>query len=494
MTDNLFINGTWQTGEAPPTPLIDPCTGAQTDELPGASEKQVEAALQAARHAFPAWADRAIGERADILLRYADLLRGNAEELTLAISRETGKPPWEARAEANAMIAKVDISLKAQQTRCAPFGSDPSRTRFRPHGVIAVLGPFNFPGHLPNGHLVPALLAGNAIVLKPSEHTPRTAILMTRLLAEAGIPDGVLNLVHGAGETGARLCGHHQIDGIFFTGSSRTGKAIAQANADRPGRILALEMGGNNPLVVAEAPDPDAAALAIVQSAFLTAGQRCTCARRLVLVENDANGGKDATEALLARLLSITENLRIAPPPASPDEAEAFCGPLIPPGGARSVLHAQKKLIEAGARPLLEAALLRENTGLLSPAILDLTSMTDRPDEEVFGPLLQIIRVPGLDAAIAEANATRYGLAAGLLSPNPGHYRRFRHRVRAGIINWNQQLTGASSASPFGGTGDSGNHRPSAFFAADYCNRPVASMESPALSLPAELPPGVTLC
>lgn len=463
---------------------LDPATGEKVWTGPAATAAEIDEDVRAARAAFPAWSRLPTAGREAILRAFAQQLTVRKEAFAEAISREVGKPHWEALTEVQSMIGKVEISLEAHARRCAEFASNIGLTRFKPHGVVAVLGPFNFPGHLPNGHIVPALLAGNTVVFKPSEFAPGVAELTMQLWAAAGLPRGVLHVVQGGRETGAALAAHAGLDGLFFTGSARAGLALNELFARTPEKILALEMGGNNPLVVHRVADLPAAALLTVQSAYLSAGQRCTCARRLI-VPQGAEG-----DLFVSRLLGLLDTLRVG---AHTDRPEPFMGPVISPAAAGRLLAAQKNLLARGAKGLAEMRHLRAGTGLLSPGLLDVTAVRDRDDEEFFGPLLQLIRVPDFTAALAEANATAYGLAAGLLSDDATLYGQFFTGVRAGLINWNQQLTGASSSAPFGGVGRSGNHRPSAYLAADYCSYPVASIEVPQLKLPAQIPPGITL-
>lgn len=481
---NSYIKDDWESGKGDPIILTDSCTGESIHEFHGVSTEQADTALQASRDILASWSKTSMKEREKVLRKYGELLGSYQDSIAATISQDTGKPLWEAKTEVAAMQAKIEISINAQEKRCAEFGNGKSFTRFRPHGVVIVLGPFNFPGHVPNGHIVPALLAGNTIIFKPSEMTPRTGNLIVELLLEAGLPEGVIQLLHGGGQIGSYLCNHGEPDAIFFTGSSATGKRISADNAHRPGRIIALEMGGNNPLVVSDIDDVKAAALTIIQSAFMTAGQRCTCARRLILIENEK------TDELLDLLVKMSQSIQVGCPQ---DEPAPFIGPVVSPAAAQNVLSAQQEWIKKGANQLLEAKLIKEGTGLISPGILEVTNVKDRSDDEVFGPLLQVIRVTNMDEAIAEANNTSYGLSAAILSNNKNDYDRFLQEVHAGLINWNQQTTGASSAAPFGGVGDSGNHRPSAYFAADYCNHPVASMESDTLTLPEKMPPGITV-
>ncbi len=480
MNNDHLINGSWETGAGPSITLINPCTGEPRGLIKNSSTEQIERAFTAAQDTFPVWSYTSIDLRIELLENYAEILADKKEELAKAISTDTGKPHWEALTEAGAMIGKIALSISAHHTRCAEFGNAPSKVTFKPHGVITVIGPFNFPGHLPNGHIVPALLAGNTVVYKPSELTPTTAILMVNLLESAGIPAGVINLLQGDGKVGAQLTEHPIPKGVFFTGSSRTGHVIKASNTSN-GKILALEMGGNNPLVVTKTDDITATALLIIQSAFLTAGQRCTCARRLILVENES------TAELLEKLTSMSAKILIGHPSADP---APFIGPVITSAAALAVIERQQELIALGGKPLLKAKIIVPNTGFVSPAIIDITSC-EIPEHETFGPLLQITRVPDLDTAISEANNTAYGLSAGIFASNPEHYQHFKTQINAGIVNWNQQLTGASGAAPFGGVGLSGNHRPSAYFAADYCSYPVASIEQNQIVLPVTLPPGI---
>lgn len=462
----------------------DPSTGEVIYEWSAATETEVEAAVSTARAAQEEWANRSRESRQAILEKYGELVQARAGELSRLIEREVGKPPWEAATEVAAIAGKVGLSIQAYAERCGDFQKGPAWTRFKPHGVVGVFGPFNFPGHLPNGHIVPALLAGNAVVFKPSEQAPTVGRRLVELLVEAGLPASVINLVQGARETGAALADHAGLDGVFFTGSVGTGIALSRLFAESPGKILALELGGNNPLLLDKVADPRAALAAILPSAFITAGQRCTCARRLVIVESEAN------RAILAALVAATEKLVAGPPQAEP---VPFLGPVISPAAAEKLLGTEQELQNLGGRVLVPLRRGNPDTGLISPGLIDMTEARERPDEEAFGPLLQVVRVESLEAAIEEANRTRFGLAAGILTDDREHYETFFRRSRTGIVNWNVQLTGASGAAPFGGIGLSGNHRPSGYFAADYCSYPVASMEREGLTLPEKLPPGLPL-
>ncbi|MBB3139443.1 succinylglutamate-semialdehyde dehydrogenase [Halomonas organivorans] len=486
-TQRLLIGSQWQDGEAEGFAKQDPVSGEALWHGYAASEAQVGAAVDAARAAFPGWARQPFEARQAMVERFREVLESHREDLATAIAAETGKPLWEARTEVGAMIGKVAISIRAYQERTGErerdLGDARAVLRHRPHGVMAVFGPYNFPGHLPNGHMVPALLAGNTVVFKPSEQTPLTADLTLQCWREAGLPEGVINLVQGGAPVGQALSAHPGIDGLLFTGSAKVGGLLQRQFAGQLDKILALELGGNNPLVIKDVPDQDAAVLTILQSAFLSGGQRCTCARRLIVPEGQVG------DHLLDALSDAISRLRVA---GQFSEDAPFYGGLVSVAAADGLLAAQDDLEARGGTVLSRMHRLEEGTSLLSPALIDVTGL-EIPDEEHFGPLLKVHRYRDWDEAMALANDTRYGLSAGLIGGEREDWDDFLLRIRAGIVNWNRQTTGASGDAPFGGVGDSGNHRPSAYYAADYCAYPVASMESEALSLPDKLPPGVTL-
>ena len=334
--------------------------------------------------------------------------------------------------------------------------------------MLAVLGPYNFPAHLPNGHIVPALLAGNAVVFKPSEKTPATGAFLLECYHAAGVPEGAVRLLIGGPDEGRALAGHDDIDGLLFTGSARTGLALNRQFAERPEKILALEMGGNNPIIVWDDADLDAAAALIVQSAYTTAGQRCTAGRRLIVEDR-------LYDPLIAALTHLTDRIITGAPH---DEPAPFMGPVIDNDAAGLLDTAFNKLVGMGARVIRPLERLNPERPLLTPAILDVSALAERPDDELFGPVLQVSRASDFADAIAQANATRYGLSASLISPSRERYDAFWTDIRAGIVNWNRPTNGAASSAPFGGIGWSGNHRPSAYYAADYCAYPVASAET----------------
>ena len=448
---------------------FEPATGT---EIWRGATADVDAEVAAAREAWPKWAAAPLSERVEKLRGFANRVRADAENFADLIARETGKPLWEARTEVESVVNKVDISVRAYAERSSQRRVDGkpgtrNALRHKPHGVLAVLGPYNFPAHLPNGHIVPALLAGNAVVFKPSEKTPAVGQMLVDYLHRAGVPKGVIRIAHGAVEVGKALTAHSDIDGVLFTGSAQTGVALNRQFASRPDKMLALEMGGNNPIIVWDTHDIHSAAVLVAQSAFLSAGQRCTAARRLII--------KDALyDIFIPELKKLADRLVIGEPHGEP---APFMGPVIDNDAADGLTESFLALMSRGGKPIRHMTRPIENRPFISPGIIDVTDMAERPDIELFGPLLQVIRVPDFAAAIAEANNTRFGLSAALIGGSPEQYNEFWANSRAGVVNWNSTTNGATSAAPFGGIGLSGNHRPSAYYAADYCAYPVVSAE-----------------
>ena len=447
----------------------EPATGAQ---LWQGTASDVEAEVARTRTGWPRWAAQPIAFRIETLRRFVNVVRANEEALADLIARETGKPLWDARTEVTAVMNKVDISVAAFSERTgqrrleAAMGARQS-VRHKPHGVMAVLGPYNFPAHLPNGHIVPALLAGNAVVFKPSEKTPAVGEMLVRFYHEAGVPDDVVRLVLGGPDEGKALAAHPDVGGILFTGSAQTGIAINRQFAANPGKLLALEMGGNNPIVAWDTPDIASAAVLVAQSAFLSSGQRCTAASRLIVRESLA-------DPLIAEVKKLADRMIVDHPHADP---APYMGPVIDNLAADQLTESFLYLMSNGGKPIKHMVRTAKGLPFVTPAIIDVTAMVERPDIELFGPLLQVIRVPDFESAIREANNTRYGLSAALVGGSPEQYNQFWANIRAGIVNWNRPTNGASSSAPFGGVGISGNHRPSAYYAADYCAYPVVSAE-----------------
>lgn len=452
---------------------FNPATGELIWE--GEITRDIDSKINCAKKAFFSWSKTSLQERIHYLEIYAKRLSENVH-LPEAISRATGKPLWESKNEVKAMIEKVPLSIEAYQERCSQKQiSSELSTQFRPYGVVAVFGPYNFPGHLPNGHIIPALLAGNTVIFKPSELTPSIGEHIKEAFSH--LPMGVLELVQG-GPGAGKILAASSVDGIYFTGSAKTGALLQE----HKGKILALEMGGNNPLVISKIKDTSAAAYMTIQSAFLTTGQRCSAARRLILTPECP---LDFIDVLLAQMHKLAIG-------AYNDPQEPFMGPLINVKATEQLLKAQEELHQKGATLLSPLKQIKPGLPFVTPALIDVTNV-ETSDVEYFGPFLQLIRASSFQEALQEANNTSYGLTAGLFSDSNEEWEIFYPQIRSGLINWNTPLTGASSKAPFGGLGMSGNYRPSGYLAADYCSYPVTLRQVPHLKFPPSLTQGIKL-
>ena len=489
-----YIDGRFQTAPRPDGELL--VRGpADVRELVSAHDYavgQVDAAVAAARAAFPGFRKLGTEARAELLRRYQARLRAHREEIALAIALEVGKPLWEAVTEVDAMAGKVDLSLGegARFTAGAALANLPGEIRYRPLGVVAVVGPFNFPGHLPNGQIVPALLLGNCVVHKPSEKTPSAAVWIARCMDEAGFPKGAFNLVQGPGESGARLTTHADVDAVLFTGSVSVGRRIARDNADRIERLIALELGGKNAAIVLSDCDLERTARAIAFAAFATAGQRCSSTSRVIASEEIA-------PRLLERLAEIAGGLRVG----YPLEADVFMGPVISEAARNQLVDAQTRARAAGFEPVVAggAVELAGREGFyVRPAIhrapAGAPAVPGYSDDELFGPDLAFYTAPDLEAALALANRSRFGLTASVFTGSRAAFERAAEELDVGVLNWNRASAGASGRLPFGGVKQSGNHRPAGILAGAACAYAQGVMLSPEPD-PGPLPvwPGMAL-
>ncbi|OGP82719.1 MAG: hypothetical protein A2Y95_03590 [Deltaproteobacteria bacterium RBG_13_65_10] len=445
----------------------------------------VDQAVTAARCAWPAWARTAAPERHAMLRRFAQILSKRAEEAALLIVEETGKPLFEARAEVRSAVDKVAITLDEALRFVTPFEIPGGRCRLRPRGVLAVLGPYNFPLHLPNGHVVPALATGNCVVVKPSEVTPGVGQLAAECWDAAGLPPGVFNLVQGDGETGARLAAHADVNGVLFTGSWPTGDRIRRATLDQPGKILALEMGGKNAAIVLADADLDRAVAECFLAAFQTSGQRCTSTSRLLLDQPIA-------ASFLERFIALAKGVRIG----HGRDPNTFMGPLATRAALDRFLTFQEIARREGAETILKnrPPVTPRRGHYVSPSIHRIARADPASRyqaEEIFGPDVCVQEVRGLDEALAAQDQTVYGLSLAIFTRRRAAYEEAFLRSEVGVLNWNRGSAGASSRLPFGGLRRSGSHFPSALFAPIYCTFPVASLESEAPFDPGALPPGI---
>jgi succinylglutamic semialdehyde dehydrogenase len=448
-----------------------------------ADTHSVDEAVVRARRAFPAWRDAGLEARAKVLRRFAEVAGEARDDLAVLIAREVGKALWEARAEAGLLAAKVSATLGAGMEWVAPL--EPAAgacATHHPRGVLSVLGPFNFPAHLPNGHIVPALATGNTVVFKPSDVAPAVGQRMVELWRRAGLPEGVLEIVHGGAETGRALAAHPDVNAVLFTGSYAVGRALQEMVLDQPGKLLALEMGGKNAVVVLADAELDLAVAETALSIAATTGQRCTCASRLFV-------DRSVIDPFAEKLSRVLEGLRIGPPL----EDGVFMGPLVSHTAFEKLEQYRGLASEAGGErllrvdPLLPAPYV--GAGLVRFESLEQTHPYQR--DEIFGPEASVYTVDDLDQAIAAVNDSDYGLAASIFTRDRSRYEHAVGRVHTGILNWNRGTVGASGALPFGGSGRSGNDRPAGITATLYCTTPQSHLESDAAFDPESLPPGM---
>jgi succinylglutamic semialdehyde dehydrogenase len=451
--------------------------------FPVSDANAVASAVERARRAQPAWRDAGLDARASVLLRFRDLARARAGQLAELIAREVGKALWDARGEADLIAPKVDVTLGDGMALVAEMNPAPGqRASFQPRGVLAVYGPFNFPAHLPNGHIVPALATGNSVVFKPSELTPAVGQWLAALWREAGLPEHVLELVHGGPETGRALAAHPGLDGILFTGSYPTGRALREATLDQPWKLLALELGGSNAIIVLSDADLEQAVAESALSIAATTGQRCTCARRLFV-------SRALVDPFADRLARVLRGLRVG----KPFDPGVFMGPLVSQGAHAKLEAMRAKAAEAGGERILDGRtdLPPPWTGAGLVRFAELRQQHPYQREEIFGPEAALYPVDDLDAAIAAVNDSDYGLAAAIFTRDRAKYAHCVGRVRTGVLNWNRGTIGASGRLPFGGGNKSGNDRPAAVTATLYCTTPQAHLESEPGFDPKALPPGM---
>lgn len=484
-----FIGGSWRRSSAPDEVLLRDSPADLSDrvgEFPVALA-HVDLAVEAARQAQPGWDATPLTDRFELLRRFGAELQARSSLLIELLGREVGKPAWEAKTEVAALSAKIEITLNEGLALVRDYALDGGRfeCRFRPLGVLAVLGPFNFPLHLPNGHIVPALATGNTVVFKPSEFAPGCAQIYVEAAQAAGLPAGVLNLVQGRGPSGAALSAHDDIDGVLFTGSYAVGTSIARANVHRPGRMLALELGGKNAAVVlADAPF-EKAVHDVLYSGCVTAGQRCTAVSRVVVE-------KPLADRFVEALATRARALKVGPPQA----ADTFMGPLVSEAALEKFHRAQKQAAREAEVVLASQDVSPGRQGYyVSPAIhrverLDLSSAWQQ--QEIFGPDLAVFVADDMAHAQVIADATDYGLAAAVFTADETKFEWLSRQMHVGVIAWNAPSVGSSSRLPFGGLRHSGNLRPAGVFSTLYCTHPQAITRGSSTLDTSSLPPGMS--
>lgn len=448
-----FINGEWLESISGKTARnINP---ANIKEIIGttqlASREEARKAIEAAYNAFKGWKNTPAPARGRIVARAARLMEDNKEELSQILTREEGKTIAEARGELTRAINVVEFC--AGESRRMTGETIPSElpanfayTVKEPHGVVACITPWNFPIAIPAWKIAPALVAGNTVVFKPATLTPGTAVRLTEIFSEAGLPVGVLNLVLGSGsDVGDEIVNHPAVRAISFTGSTETGLKLYEQVARRGVKVQA-EMGGKNPVVVLEDCDMDLAVESTAQGAFGSTGQRCTATSRAVVVDTVAD---KFVEKIVARAMSF----RLGPG----DDPNTDIGPSVDEGQFNTVL----KYIDIGREDgatLLCGGKRATGDGLdnglfVEPAVFDHVTPDMRiAREEIFGPVLSVLRVKDFNEAMAVANDSEYGLSSSIFTNDANNIYRFVDEIETGMTHINSPTTGGEAHIPFGGT------------------------------------------
>lgn len=484
-----YIAGRWQEVSRPDGEILRCNPARLSDEIGrfAISLSAVDAAMDAAQAAFCGWSALSISDRWIHLVRLAASIDAKKEELAKAVSREIGKPLWEAKQELQAVATKFTVTRQEGMKLVEAFSATAAAgtqalCRFKPRGVLSVIAPFNFPLHLTLGHVIPALACGNTIVMKPSELAPLVTQMLFEAVHEANLPNGVFNMVQGDARVGQQLAGHRLSAGVLFTGSYEVGRKIEATARRDPAKIAVLEMGGKNASVIWNDADLTAACSTVLQSAIITSGQRCTCTSKIIV-------HREVIDDVCERLKDLASRVVIG----DPFDPGVFMGPLSSDKAKAKFLHGQILAQEAGGENLLPGRNLTTlgDGHFVAPSMHRFKQPVFQSayfDEEFFSPEIAIYPADSLDEAITIIEKSRYGLAAAIFTRNQWTFEEFFARVNSGVINWNRTTTGSPSNLPFGGVKASGNHFPTALFAPYYCTYPVASIVQPESKAPDALP------
>lgn len=427
-------------------PVFNPATGEVIEQVPLSGSRDVDAAVQQAVKAYTAWSRTALLERVSLMFRFKALLEDHFEDLAAITTRHHGKTLEEARGEVRRGIEVVDFAcgaptlLQGRTLRDVSGGVDQDLYRY-PVGVCAGIPPFNFPVMIPLWMFPLAVVAGNTFVLKPSERTPLGAVRLAELFVETGFPEGVLNVVHGAGDAVNALLAHPRVDAISFVGSAPVARHVYATAAANGKRVQALG-GAKNHIVVMPDADPDVAVPAILNSAFGNAGERCLAGSVAVAV-----GG--AADSLLRPLAEAASKLVVGPG----DEAGVQVGPLIRAEHRDRVAGYVERGVEEGAKLVVDGRHEMLRPGFfLGPTVLDrVTPQMTVGHDEIFGPVLSVSRAASLDDAIAQANAMPLGNMATIFTKSGRAAREFRERVEVGMTGINVPVAQPFAFFPFSG-------------------------------------------
>jgi malonate-semialdehyde dehydrogenase (acetylating) / methylmalonate-semialdehyde dehydrogenase len=437
-------------------PVLDKATRELIGEVPVATRAEVARAVEAARAAFDSWSQVPVAERARVLFRYADALERHKEELAVSVSRENGKTLADARGEVRRGIEAVEFAcgmpslMMGDALPDVARGIDSVSMRY-PLGVCAGITPFNFPAMIPLWMFPIAIAAGNTFVLKPSPQTPLTSQMLESIAHASGFPEGILTIVHGEAETAEALIDHPDVSAISFVGSSNAARAVQARAVSMHKRVQALG-GAKNYLIVMPDAVTQSTCDAVIASAFGGAGQRCLAGSVVVAVGS-------AGDRLAPLLVEAAASLRLG---RGVDDGVAM-GPVVSDAAIERINGYVERALASGALPLCHPERSRRTTedselrgAFLAPVIFDrVDPSSELARDEIFGPVLAIVRAPSLDEAIAIANASRYGNASSIFTNDGGNARTFASRIAVGMVGINIGVAAPMAFFPFGGVKDS---------------------------------------
>ena len=446
------IDGTLMAAESGATfPVENPASPSEIlSHFPASGPGEVQAAVEAAHAALPAWRAMPAPERARILERAVALLEARAEELAYALTWEEGKPIAESRVEIRRGLDVMryfagEGRRMGGQTLPSALPNMFAFTQRRPLGVVGLITPWNFPFAIPAWKVAPALITGNTVVLKPAPETPLCAMLLAEGLAEAGLPAGVLNVVHGDGKVGQEIVSHPMIRGLSFTGSTAVGKQINAAAASRLAKVQ-LELGGKNAAIVLEDADLDLAAREIAAAAWGSTGQRCTATSRLIVQRGVA-------AKLTDKLRELAPSYRVG----SGFDPEVKVGAVITPKALARIERYVALAQEEGAKLALGGHRVEGDGYFYAPTVITgVSPLMTVAQEEIFGPVLAMIEVEDLTEAIAVANAVSYGLSSAVYTRDIGAALAYAREAETGMLHVNCSSIYSEIQLPFGGMKDSG--------------------------------------
>lgn len=481
-----FIKGRWIKHQKPSGNFSVQSPANLNWKLPdcGFHYDDIEEATVVGKNAFLEWKHVPLENRIKALHRFGEEIEKRSDLLSRLISFEVGKPLKEAKGEVSALVNKIKVTCDAGyqyvKTQSVPMPSGRGEIHYRPKGLMLVIGPFNFPVHLSHGHVVPALLMGNTVILKPSEKAPYSAQVYMEAFEAADFPPGVLQMLHGNPEMSTRLVRHPLVDGVVATCSFEVGVKIQTALAGNPEKIVALEMGGKNSAIIWEAGTGgiDKIAEDLITSCFLTTGQRCTALSRTYVK-------RELLTELLNSFHEKAKKLIIGNP--FDENPDPFMGPIVTQQamekflrydtlatteGAEVIMRPKRleKVGRASEKPLPEGYYVAPSIHLVNKW----SAESSYQNHEIFGPDMFFCPIDTLEEGIAATNANHYGLSFSFFSPDEKLYNYVADRVDVGLAYWNKPTVGASALLPFGGWKRSGNHRPAGIFAIYACTQAQA--------------------